>query len=336
MTNQKSDTVRLQNMARAFIGSASLFAAIDLKLFTAVAAGDNTVDAFARHASISAMNAERLMTMCAANGLLEWRDDHYENAPDVARFLVEGATSYAAPWLLFTRPSWEQWGALTERLRNPQPPKLIGGYENMTVDYARRYHTATASVGFGAGRRFVKRVDLTTRRKLMDLGGGSGAYSIVAAQTHPNLHAVVFDLPPVVVVTQEFIDQHGVSAHVTTQGGDFTRDALPEGCDVAIMASNLPQYSRAIIAAIIAKAHAALQPGGEMHLIGEMLDDDRCGPADAALWGLYETMANSTGITHTRRDCVGYFEAAGFTDIAIDDFIPGVLVRVSGRRRPAP
>lgn len=332
MTEPKLDTVRLQNMARAFIGSASLFAAIDLKLFSAVAAGDNTVEAFAKRASVSAINAERLMTMCAANGLLKWREDHYVNAPDVERFLVESSSSYAAPWLLFTRPAWEQWGKLTEHLRNSEPPKVIGTYENMTVEYARRYHTATASVGFGAGRRFVKRVDLSGRKKLMDLGGGSGAYSIVAAQTFPQLRAVVFDLPPVVVVTQEFIERNGVADRVTTQGGDFTRDAFPTGCDVAIMASNLPQYSRAIIADVIQHAFDVLESGGEMHLIGEMLDDDRNGPTDAALWGLYETLANSTGITHTRSDCVGYFEAAGYRDIAVDDFVPGILVRVSGRK----
>jgi SAM-dependent methyltransferase len=330
MTEKRVDTVRLQNLARAFINSASLFAAIDLKLFTAVAAGDNTVDAFATRASISATNAERLMTMCAANGLLEWRGDHYVNAADVERFLVEGSASYAAAWLTFTRPAWDQWAKLTERLHNPAPPKVIGGYENMTVDYARRYHTATASVGFGAGRRFVKRVDLSKRNKLMDLGGGSGAYSIVAAQTYSQLRAVVFDLPPVVVVTQEFIDRNGVADRVTTQGGDFTRDSFPTGCDVAIMASNLPQYSRDIIARVIRQVFDVLEPGGEMHLIGEMLDDDRTGPVDAALWGLYETLANSTGITHTRADCVGYFESAGFRNIAIDDFVPGILVRVSG------
>ena len=38
----KTDTVRLQSMARAFINSASLFAAIDLELFTAVASGAET------------------------------------------------------------------------------------------------------------------------------------------------------------------------------------------------------------------------------------------------------------------------------------------------------
>jgi len=326
------DTVRLQNLSRAFIGSASLFAAIDLGLFTSVAQGDNTAGRFAKRAEISEINAERLMTICAASGLIDWKDDHFENAADVQRFLVKGEKSYAASWLTFTRPSWENWGNLTEKLQNPKPATIIGSYETMTVDYARRYHEATASVGFGSGRRFVKQVDLSNRRKIMDLGGGSGAYSIVAVQAHPQLSAVVFDLPPVVEVTRDFIANNNVGDQVTTQGGDFTRDKFPEGCDVAIMASNLPQYSRDIINQVIQKAFDALLPGGEMHLIGEMLNDDRAGPLDAAIWGLYEVMSNSTGIAHSKADCVSYFEQAGFVDIEVHDFIPGILVRVTGTK----
>ena len=333
-TGARPDTVRLQALSRAFIGSASLFAAIDLKLFTAVAAGHNTVAAFARHAQILELNAERLMTMCCSLGLLQWRSDHYTNAPDSERFLVEGSSTYAGAWMLFNRPNWNNWGLLTEKLSRSDPAQVINTtYENMTVEYARNYHQATASVGFGAGRRFARRADLGKRQRMLDIGGGSGAYSIIAAQTNPHLHAVVCDLAPVVVVTREFIAQHGVADRVSAQACDFTKDAFPNDCDVAVMASNLPQYSRGIIRAVIAKAHDALLPGGELHLIGEMLNDDRQGPADAAIWGLNEVIGNSTGLAHTRADCMGYFAAAGFRDINVDEFVPGILVRVSGTRR---
>lgn len=314
------------------MGSASLFAAIDLKLFTAVAEGFNTPSTFASHANTSEINAERLMTMCSANGLLKWQTDHYENAADVERFLVEGQKSYAAPWLTFTRGGWKRWGDLTDFLKNQDEPVVIGDYAKMTVESARRYHEATASVGFGSGRRFAKQVDLSQRQRLLDIGGGSGAYSIVAVQSNPQLSAVVFDLPPVVVVTNEFIKQHNVEDRISTIGGDFTLDKFPDDIDVAIMASNLPQYSRDIIQGVISKCYDSLLPGGEMHLIGEMLNDDRSGPADAALWGLHETMANSTGITHTRSDCAGYFESAGFKNIEVNEFIPDILVRVSGTK----
>ena len=330
MTTKKIDTVRLQTMSRAFIESAALFSAIDLGLFTSISKGNDTVDAFAADAGITALNAERLMTMAATSGLITWKRDRYENAEDVQRYLVKGEKGYAGAWLTFTRPGWKNWGVLTEKLQNQEAPSVIGTYDNMTVDAARTYHEATSSIGFGAGRRFVKQVDLSDRTKLMDLGGGSGAYSIVAAQNHPGLKAVVFDLPPVVEVTKDFIKDNGVEDQVSTQGGDFTVDEFPDNCDLAIMASNLPQYNREIISLVIKKAFDALLPGGEMHLIGEMLDDDHSGPLDAAIWGLMEVMSNSTGLTHSRADCVAYFTQAGFTNIQVNEFVPNILARVSG------
>jgi hypothetical protein len=80
-------------------------------------------------------------------------------------------------------------------------------------------------------------------------------------------------------VTREFIASHGLAERVTALADDFTRDPLPAGSDGILMASNLPQYSREIIQTAISRAFAALVAGGEMHLIGEMLDAARTGPA---------------------------------------------------------
>ncbi len=96
------------------------------------------------------------------------------------------------------------------------------------------------------------------------------------------------------------------------------------------MASNLPQYGRPIIAGVVARIHEALLPGGEFHLIGEMLNDDGCGPLAPALWGLSEAVSHSTGLAHSVSDCTGYLEQAGFTNVSVDEFIPETLTRVSG------
>ena len=330
-TEPKTDTVRLQSLSRAFISSAALFAAIDLRLFTAVAQGADTPEKFAPKANISALNADRLMTMCAASGLLEWRDERYVNAADVQRFLVQGEQRYAGAWLQFMRPGWNRWGELTKLLGVTDPAQITPrSVVEMTVDKAREYHRATASVGFGAGRRFAREVDLSGRAKLLDIGGGSGAYSIVAVQRFEGLRATVFDLPAVVEVTKDFIAEHSVEDLVTTNAGDFTRDEFPTDCDAAVMASNLPMYGGEVIQDVLRRVFAALLPGAEMHLVAEMLDDDRTGPSDAALWGLAEALANSTGRAHTRGESVGYLEDAGFVEVRIHEFIPGVLTRVCG------
>jgi SAM-dependent methyltransferase len=328
---QRLNTVRLQNIAMGYQESAALMSCVELGLFTAVSKGAGTDGELATALDLSALNAERLATVAMAMGMLERESERYRNAPDVERFLVKGERGYAGPWMLFTKPLWVKFGALSDHLRN-KDVTILGEYDGLTIEAAREMHEGTYSIGMGAGRRFVRQVDLSKRAKILDLGGGSGAYSINAAQTHPHINAVVFDLPAVAVVAREFIAENGVADRVSAVGGDFTKDELPTGCDVAIMASNLPIYNREIIAKVVQRAFDALIPGGEMHLIGETLDDDRSGPIGPALWGLAQAINASTGLAHTDADCRNYFEQAGFIDIAVHEFVPGTLNRVTGTK----
>jgi hypothetical protein len=98
------------------------------------------------------------------------------------------------------------------------------------------------------------------------------------------------------------------------------------------MASNLPQYEPDLIRLVVGKAFASLVPGGEMHLVGETLHDDRRGPLSAALWGLNEAIQHSTGRAHTESEVKGYLQDAGFADVAVHPFVPGVLSRIAGRK----
>lgn len=276
----RPDTVRLQRIMKGFWESAALMSAVELGVFTAISSGAERIDSLAAAVGIEEVNAERLLTALAAMDLLERDGDRFRNATDVQRFLVQGEATYAGPWMLFGKPRWQGWGELTARLQQTrESQRVLGMYDDsFTVDRAREYHEATYSVGMGAARRFHRQVDLSGRRRIMDLGGGSGCYCIVAAQRYPDLTAVVLDLPTVVVVTREFLLANDVQDRVGAQACDFTADPLPGDADVAIMASNLPQYSREIIAGVVARVHAALLAGGEFHLIGEMLDADGSGP----------------------------------------------------------
>ena len=328
---QRLDTTRLQKMAQAYWESAALMAAVELEVFTAVAHGQDTIPAVARTVGISERNAQRLLTALTAMTLLTREGERFANAPDVQRFLVKDGERYAGPWILFTKPRWTAFGELSERLRRREE-NTLGQYTEFSVDDARRYHAATYSIGMGAARLFSRSVDLAGRRLMLDLGGGSGAYSIVATRTFPGLKAIVLDLPPVAVVAQEYIAANDAADRVSAMAGDFTTSDFPQGVDVVVMASNLPQYEPALIRLVVGKAFAALVPGGEMHLIGETLHDDRRGPLSAALWGLNEAVQGSTGVAHTEGEVRSYLQDAGFADVAVHPFVPGVLSRVTGRK----
>jgi hypothetical protein len=324
-------TVRLQNIAQSYGQSAALMAAVELGVFTAIAGGAGTFDEIAAAVGILPTNAERLVVLLCAAGLVEKDNGRLRNADDVQRFLVEGEPGYMGPWITFTKPQWNEWGRLAEHLRAKEL-KRMGSIGDFTVEDARRYHKATYSIGMGAGRRFVRHVDLSQRHRIMDIGGGSGAYCIQAAKQHSHIRGVVLDLPPVVTVAREFLAENGVADRVTAEPCNFVTDPFPTDCDVAIMASNLPMYSREIIASVVKKAHDSLLPGGQFHLIGETTNNDRTGPWGPAYWGLGQAISESEGVAHSEADVLGYFQAAGFANVSVEEFIPGSLSRIVGTK----
>jgi SAM-dependent methyltransferase len=328
---ERLTTVRLQNIAQSYGQSAALMAAVEVGVFTAISKGAGTYAEIAKALDLHETNVERLVVMLCAAGLVEKAGGRLKNAADTERFLVEGQPGYMGPWITFTKPQWNEWGRLAEHIKTKNL-KVMGSIETFTVEDARRYHKATYSIGMGAGRRFVRQVDLSKRKRIMDIGGGSGAYCINAAKAHPHISGVVLDLPVVCQVATDFIAENGCSTQVKAQPCDFTKDPFPGDCDVAIMASNLPMYGRAMIAAVIKKAHDALLPGGQMHLVGEMTNDERTGPWGPAYWGLGQAVGDSQGLAHSHSDVTGYFTAAGFKDVAIEEFIPGALDRVVGTK----
>ncbi len=329
---QKVGTIRLQNLSYAHKQAATLMAAVELDLFTFVSQGSDRLPEIATAMELSNLNAERLVTSCTALGLLEKEKGQYRNAADVEKFLVKDKVTYIGPWLLFNGIDFEKWKDLATYLKSEEQPKLLGLYETLDDEMARVYHEATYSVGLGAGMLFARDVDMSERSMVLDLGGGSGAYCISAVQKYPNLKAVVLDFEPVCKMADEFIAQWGMQESIKTHPGDFTNDPFPEGADVMIMASNLPQYDEDALKNVLTKAYNALLSGGEFHLVGETLDNEKQGPLGPALWGLHEALFESKGRSHSEVEVIGYMTNAGFVDVQIHSFVPGSLSRITGRK----
>ena len=307
-------------------------AAIELGLFTKISQGSQTIPAISKALDITPLNAERLVVACTAMDLLRRHGEVFSNAPDVERFLVEGRKNYQGPWFQWWRkkdhPGWQN---LADYLRRKDSAKVIGdAYASHTVEEARDFHEGMYAVGMGAAHLFHRTVDISKRNLILDLGGGSGHYCIVAAQKYPHIKGIIFDLPPVVEATLEYIAQNGQSDRITAQGGDFTKDPLPEGADVTFLNGNGTIYGPDMMRTIVKKAHDAMVPGGEMHIIFEIMDDDMKGPVNAGMFGLYEALMGSEGKAHSLADVKGYMEAAGFGDVSAHNFIDKYIRRVTG------
>src|SRR6202022_3711503 len=110
-------------------------------------------------------------------------------------------------------------------------------------------------------------------RLLVDVGGGTGIYSIAFLQANPDLRAVVLDRPEGLKVAQEMAMAYGVADRLQAHPADMFRDSLPIDADVALLSNILHDWDVAECRTLIARCAASLRPGGQLLIHDVFLND---------------------------------------------------------------
>lgn len=165
---------------------------------------------------------------------------------------------------------------------------------------ARSLTLALAGRARNVAPALAERHPLDGARVLLDIGGGTGIYSIAWLLRHPDLRAIVWDRPEVLKVAAEMAEQHEVADRVELRPGDMFRDPVPSGADVVLLSNILHDWDVPECRDLVARAAGALPIGGRLLIHDVFLDDDLAGPLpialySAALFQLTEGRAYSAG-----------------------------------------
>ena len=248
----------IMELASGFMRSRAFLTACELDLFTAVGDGDVTSAEVARTLGTDRRATDRLMNVLCSLGLLQKAADRFRNEPAAARFLVRDAPEYLGGLMHWVH-LWESWSTLTPAVRHGGAV-AAAPVDDRGEQWLRAFIAAMHWRACQHAPAVVAALDLTAVSRVLDVGGGSGAYAMEFARATPGLRAVVFDLPNVLPLTAEYLAQAGLADRVALVAGDFDRDDLGGGFDLvflsAIIHSNSPDGNRALIR----KGAAALNP----------------------------------------------------------------------------
>src|SRR5262249_20628699 len=131
----------------------------------------------------------------------------------------------------------------------------------------------------------VAAFDLGRFRRLADLGGATGHLAVAACRRHPNLRAIVFDLPAVLPLAPELVAAAGVGDRIELVAGDFFADALPDA-DLFALGRILHDWTEDKINRLLRAVYERLPAGGALLVAEKLLDDDRAGPSVAVFQSL--------------------------------------------------
>lgn len=325
----------ITDMASAFYDSCVLFAASDAGLFTALAAHPHiTAEQVAEHCNLHPRGACLLLDACVALKLLVKNNNTYANTPESALFLVAGSPADLSGAIRYNRDVYAAWGRLGEFARTGEPvekPELhLGDDEARTRTFVHSMHGRA----LGIGRSVIPLLDLSGCRKLFDVGGGPGTYSVLCAQAWPDLTCVVLDLPGVVRVADELIAKAVMSDRVKTIPGDYHTVEFPSGLDACLFFGMLHQESPESIVQLFRKAYTALNPGGVAYILDMMTDASHTQPPFSALFAVNMALTTENGWVFSDEELNSWLDGAGFTDFTCQPLPPPMPHWLASARKP--
>jgi 3-hydroxy-5-methyl-1-naphthoate 3-O-methyltransferase len=326
---------RIMDMASAFQDSAILFAASDLGIFGAVAkSAESTAADVAGAVGLDERAATLIMDACVAVGLLQKEDSVYRNTPESGAFLVPGGPGDLSKAVWYMRDVYPVWGRLKDFGKSGRPsesPQLhLGDDEARTRAFVMSMHGKALATGAAV----VAKLPLAGCRRLLDVGGGPGTYSILISKAYPELHATVLDLPPVIRIASGLIEQQGASARVSALPGDYHVTPFPGDNDAVLFFGMMHQESVEGIQSLLRKAYDAMTPGASVYIMDMMTDPSHTAPKFSALFAVNMALTTESGWVFSSAELEGWTKAAGFVDFEVHPLPPPIPHWLASARKP--
>ncbi len=300
----------LDGMARAYQQSAALLTAVELDLFTAVGDGGLAAEDVAERLGTDTRATEILLNALTALGILSKSEGLYRCGAAALRHLIAGTEEDSRATFLHAVDLWKRWSRLTECVQSGQPAVWEPG--DHLAPPPRTFIGAMHSYAQEQAAAFVGDLDLTGVARILDLGGGSGAYAIAFCQISPDVTVTVFDVPNVIDLTREYIEAAGVSGRIALTSGDMRSDDFGDGYDLIWLSNVLHAFGPDDVRAVLHSAADALVRGGRIVLRDFIMDEQGIAPVSGAVFALNMLVNTRSGGCYSQPQYSAWLQEAGF------------------------
>lgn len=302
----------------------TLQVAVKLGLFTLLGKGGMTAGQIREALGLHARAVPDFPDALVALKLLERDGDGaaaiYRNTAETATFVDRASPAYLGGVIEMMHDRlYPFWSGLAEALKTGQPQNEVrhagkSMFEELYADPVRLEQFLSAMSGASTGNfmALAGKFDFSRYHTLCDVGGAEGMLSCMVARAHPHLRCISADLAPVEPIARRRIAALGLADRVSTAAIDFFKDELPRA-DVITMGMVLHDWNLAVKKMLIAKAYAALPPGGAFIAVEQLIDDARREHVFGLMMSLNMLVETGDGFDYTFRDFREWCGEAGFS-----------------------
>lgn len=326
VTKQANDVAELSpeslmQLGLGFWASKTLLSAVELDLFTELAAGPLEGETLRNRLGLHERGAQDFFDALVALRMIEREGNVYCNTPVTDRYLDRNKSTYVGGMLARAgQLLYANWGSLTDALRTGKPQNGTQDGEDLfdmlfsDPDKVEMFAQAMTGGSLQVAEALARHFPWADYCTFIDIGTAEGRLPVEIGRAHPHLTGGGFDLPPMRPVFEAYVERHALADRLRFYPGDFLAEPLPSA-DVLVMGHILHDWNLEVKRALLAKAHSALPKQGVLIVYDQIIDDERRENAAGLLMSLNMLVNTNGGFDYTRADGMGWMREAGFAEV---------------------
>jgi len=311
----------IREFASSFQKSRILLTSFELDIFTNIDESGTSNKQITHKLKLDEHACERLMNALVSLGFLKKQNQLFFNTAETFTFLSKKSPDYLGG-LMHSNHLWNTWSNLTMVIKtgvSAHPAEINERGEDWLIPFITAMHDRAKK----QAPQQLASIDLSGINSILDVGGGSGAFSMEFVSRKPGIEVTVFDLPNVVPITKVFLEKEGFSDKVKTYAGDYTTDELPGGFDMVFLSAIIHSNSLKVNADLIKKCFSSLNMNGLIVIQDWIMNNDRTRPTAGAVFAINMLVGTESGDCFTEQEVIEMLSAAGFKDISRTEFETG-------------
>jgi protein-L-isoaspartate O-methyltransferase len=304
----------IMSLVSKFQESRIFLTAAEMDVFSLLEKNPMSAQEIANRLEATVRGVTILLDAVVSMGLLEKKEEKYDCPPEVAAILSKESPTSMMPAVMLATGGWKRWSDLTDIVLHGKD-WIRGTAFDIKESEQEAFTGAMHAIAYMMAPQIVAAIKPGEAKKLLDIGGGSGAYTQAFVEASPGLTATIFDLPSVINMARQRLATTGLLDRIQLVAGDFYKDRLPAGHDLALLSAIIHQNSPEQNIELFRKIFCALKPKGRLVIRDHVMSSDHTQPARGAIFAVNMLVGTAGGRTYSFEEIKSSLESAGFIKV---------------------